>query len=329
MIFMENLSAIEVQPDFNHPSLYINRELSWLEFNRRVLEEAMDPTLPLLERVKFLAIFSNNLDEFYMIRVAGLRQQVLAGISETPADGMTPLEQMIAIRNIVVETQTIERQCWKNEIMPALAQYNIQIITPDDLTRDQRAAVRDYFRQEIFPVLTPLAVDPGRPFPHISNLSLNLAVVLRDDQGNSRFARLKIPISSNLRRFISVAEVMTHYDDQPYPNQYTYLFLDDIVQANLDLLFPGMTIEQVHPFRVIRDADVEIAEDEAPDLLETIERGIRQRRFGEVILLMVTPTMPQSMRRVLMEHLDLGPADVYEVEGPLGMADFFQLTDID
>ncbi|MBZ0319521.1 MAG: polyphosphate kinase 1 [Anaerolineae bacterium] len=326
---MENLSAIEVQPDFNHPSLYINRELSWLEFNRRVLEEAMDPTLPLLERVKFLAIFSNNLDEFYMIRVAGLRQQVLAGISETPADGMTPLEQMIAIRNIVVETQTIERQCWKNEIMPALAQYNIQIITPDDLTRDQRAAVRDYFRQEIFPVLTPLAVDPGRPFPHISNLSLNLAVVLRDDQGNSRFARLKIPISSNLRRFISVAEVTTHYDNQPYPNQYTYLFLDDIVQANLDLLFPGMTIEQVHLFRVIRDADVEIAEDEAPDLLETIERGIRQRRFGEVILLMVTPTMPQSMRRVLMEHLDLGPADVYEVEGPLGMADFFQLTDID
>ncbi|MBI5928296.1 MAG: polyphosphate kinase 1 [Chloroflexi bacterium] len=322
-------APIPLEPDLNHPSFYINRELSWLEFNRRVLEEALDPTLPLLERVKFLAIFSNNLDEFYMIRVAGLRQQVLAGISETPADGMTPLEQMLAIRNIVVETQSIERQCWKNEILPALGQHNIQIISPADLSTDQRDAVREYFRQEIFPVLTPLAVDPGRPFPHISNLSLNLAVVLRDEQGNSRFARLKIPVSSNLRRFISVTEVMAHYDDQPYHNHHTYLFLEDIVQASLDLLFPGMKIEEVHPFRVIRDADVEIAEDEASDLLETIERGIRQRRFGEVILLMVTPAMPQTMRRVLMEHLDLGPADVYEIEGPLGMADFFQLTDID
>jgi polyphosphate kinase len=264
-----------------------------------------------------------------MIRVAGIRQQVLAGVSETPADGMTPLEQMLAIRNIVMEIQNLERHCWKVDIAPALVSYGIQVIMPAELTHDQQEALREYFRQEIFPVLTPLAVDPGRPFPHISNLSLNLAMVMRDDAGNSRFARLKIPVSNNLKRFISVAAVMAHYDDAPYPHQHTYLFLEDIIQANLDLLFPGMTIEQVHPFRVIRDADVEIAEDEAPDLLETIERGIRQRRFGEVILLMVTPDMPQTMRRVLMEHLDLGPADVYEVEGPLGMADFFQLTDLD
>lgn len=321
--------AITGDPDLNHPSLYINRELSWLEFNRRVLEEALDPNLPLLERVKFLAIFSSNLDEFYMIRVAGIRQQVLAGVSETPADGMTPLEQMLAIRNIVMEIQNLERHCWKEDIAPALAGYGIQVIMPAELNFDQQEALREYFRQEIFPVLTPLAVDPGRPFPHISNLSLNLAMVMRDDAGNSRFARLKIPVSNNLKRFISVAEVMEHYGEEPYTHQNTYLFLEDIVQASLDLLFPGMTIEQVHPFRVIRDADVEIAEDEASDLLETIERGIRQRRFGEVILLMVTPDMPQTMRRMLMEHLDLGPADVYEVEGPLGMADFFQLTDLD
>lgn len=316
--------------DLSDPSLYINRELSWIDFNARVLEEALDPTTPLLERVKFLAIFSNNLDEFYMIRVAGLRQQVAAGVNKITVDGMTPDQEIDAIRERVIPLQRLQRQCWQEEILPALAQYGIYVLNRyDELDISEKAALRECFRHEIFPVLTPLAVDPGRPFPHISNLSLNLAITLETPSGDSRFARLKIPSGSNMPRFLSLSTIMQRYGNKPARSPHAYINIVEVIRANLDLLFPGMSLREVYRFRVTRDADVEIAEDEASDLLETIEQGVRQRRFGQVVRLTVEKAMPQAMRAILMRYLGATQRDVYEIEGPLGLSDLFQIANID
>lgn len=316
--------------DLKDPSLYINRELGWVDFNARVLEEALDPTTPLLERVKFLAIFSNNLDEFYMIRVAGLRQQVAAGVNKITVDGMTPDQEIDAIRERIIPLQRLQRQCWQEEILPALAQHGVYVLNRyDDLDADEKAALRACFRNEIFPVLTPLAVDPGRPFPHISNLSLNLAITLEMPNGDSRFARLKIPSGSNMPRFLSVSTMMTRYGNKPARTPHVYINIVEVIRANLDLLFPGMTIKEIYRFRVTRDADVEISEDEASDLLETIEQGVRQRRFGQVVRLTVEKAMPQTIRATLMRYLGATQRDVYEIDGPLGLSDLFQIAGID
>lgn len=316
--------------DLHDPALYINRELSWVEFNARVLEEALDPRNPLLERVKFLAIFSNNLDEFYMIRVAGLRQQVAAGVTKVPADGMTALEQLEAIREKVLPLQNEQRRCWQEDIKPKLAEHGIVIIRHyHELTPIEQNVMRQHFRDEIFPVLTPLAVDPGRPFPHISNLSLNLAISLRNERGQSRFARLKVPIGSNLRRFLHVSEIVERYQAGPARAPHIYIYMSEVIRANLDMLFPGLEIDEAHAFRVTRDADVEIAEDEASDLLETIEQGVRQRRFGHVVRLAVQKSMPESMRDMLMHHLEVTERDLYVIDGPLGLNDLFQISSLD
>ncbi|NDJ85080.1 MAG: polyphosphate kinase 1 [Chloroflexi bacterium] len=316
--------------DLKAPSLYINRELGWVDFNARVLEEALDESNPLLERVKFLAIFSNNLDEFFMIRVAGLRQQVAAGVTKTPADGMSPGEQLDAIREKLLPLQTLQRQCWSEDIKPALAEYGVHILRSyEELQASEQDAVRQYFRAEIFPVLTPLAVDPGRPFPHISNLSLNLAINLRDHEGEARFARLKVPSGVHIPRFLNVSDIMERYGAKPLRSPHVYLYLSEVIRANLDLLFPGMSIEDAYRFRVTRDADVEIAEDEASDLLETIEQGVRLRRFGQVVRLTVEKSMPNAMCNILMRHLDVTERDVYKIDGPLGLADLFQIASID
>lgn len=314
------------------PILYINRELSWVDFNARVLEEAQDARNPLLERVKFLAIFSNNLDEFFMVRVAGLRQQVQANVTKTPADGMTAAEQIAALQAKISPLLQEQRRCWQEDIKPALREEGILVIRGyDELTPDEQQAMREHFRDEIFPVLTPLAVDPGRPFPHISNLSLNLAISLSNNKGQPRFARLKVPVGANLPRFLHVSEIMQRYSDVPPRSPHVYVYLSEVIRANLDLLFPGMEIREAHAFRVTRDADVEIAEDEASDLLETIEQHVRQRRFGQVVRLTVQSTMPQWMREMLMEpeHLDVIERDVYELDGPLGLAHLFQIAGID
>ncbi|MCI0714022.1 MAG: polyphosphate kinase 1 [Chloroflexi bacterium] len=312
--------------DLADPSLYFNRELSWVDFNERVLEEALDESLPLLERVNFLGIFSTNLDEFYMIRVAGLLKQIEAGVFNASVDGLTPLEQVVAIREAVLPLKDRQIDCWVNDLLPKLGEYGIRVLAYKDLLDEQQAALRMHFRQEILPVLTPLAVDPGRPFPHISNLSLNLAITLEDSKGNARFARLKVPTTDKIPRFVSLNEVVAHYGGSSADSPYTFLYLEDAIIANLDLLFPGMIIHHAYPFRVTRDADVEIAEDEASDLLATIEQGVHQRQFGDVVQLIITREMPEHIRSMLMEHLRVTERDVYELDPPLGLDALFEIA---
>lgn len=311
--------------DLSDPSLYFNRELSWVDFNERVLEEALDESLPLLERVNFLGIFATNLDEFYMIRVAGLLKQIEAGVFNTSVDGLTPLEQVVAIREAVLPLKFRQIDCWVNDVLPKLGTYGIRVLAYDNLLDEQQASLRMHFRQEILPVLTPLAVDPGRPFPHISNLSLNLAITLEDSKGNARFARLKVPTTDKIPRFVSLNEVVAHYGGPPADSAYTFLYLEDIITANLDLLFPGMIIHHAYPFRVTRDADVEIADDEASDLLATIEQGVQQRQFGDVVQLIITRDMPVHIQSKLMEHLRVTERDVYKLDAPLGLNDLFEI----
>jgi polyphosphate kinase len=306
------LSAPEIT--LKEPELYLNRELSWIEFNRRVLEEAKDPRHPLLERVKFLAIFSSNLDEFFMIRVSGLKDQVTAGVTNTPPDGMTPAEQLMAIRERVLPLMQEQRHYFYTEIIPALAAAGIHLLRYEQLTAQERDRLRAYFQAEIMPVLTPLAFDPGRPFPHISNLSLNLAVIVRSPQGTEHFARIKVP--NTLPRLI------------PLEEGRRFVWLEEVIAGNLSFLFPGYEVVEAYTFQVIRDADIEIQEDEAPDLLETIEQGLRQRHFGPVVRLAVDAAMPERLVALLRENLEVGPEDIYPLQPPLGMSSLMSLTSL-
>ncbi len=311
--------------NLHDPALYINRELSMLEFNYRVLEEALDPSVPLLERVKFLAIFANNLDEFFMIRVSGLREQVAAGVVETPADGLTPAQQLVAIRKRLLPMLEQQYRCYYEDILPQLRAYGVEVLPYGQLEPAHQQALQRYFDSQIFPVLTPLAVDPGRPFPHISNLSLNLAVLLLDESGQQRFARVKVPQS--LPRIVAVHAIM---DEQAAEDeQQLFVLLEEIIAANLETLFPGMHILEAHPFRVTRNADMEIEEDEASDLLETIEAGVRQRRFGHVVRLEVQRDMPPFLLETLKNYLNVERSDIYQLPTPLGMSQLFELADID
>ncbi|MCS6841041.1 MAG: polyphosphate kinase 1 [Roseiflexus sp.] len=309
-------------------SPYFNRELSWLEFNRRVLEEAMDERHPLLERVKFLSIFSTNLDEFFMIRVAGLKQQVAAGVVTRSPDGMTPAEQLAAIRRAVIPLIEQHRACWLDDIRPKLCQQGIHVLDYHELTPEQRAQCTEYFEREVFPVLTPLAIDPAHPFPHISNLSLNLAVVINDPEEGELFARVKVP--AVLPRFVPIEG--GHCDspeDIPPERRHCFTWLEQVITANVSSLFPGEDVVECYLFRITRNADMEIEEEEADDLLRVIEEGVRQRRFGAVVRLQVQPNMPERVRSLLLHHLKLTPDDVYEMRGPLGLSDLMQLTKID
>ncbi len=301
----------EAGVDLKDPALYFNRELSWLEFNRRVLEEAEDTRHPLLERVKFLAIFSSNLDEFFMIRVSGLKDQIDAGVTSTPADGLTPLDQLTALRTQVLPMMREQRRYFYADIMPQLTDADIHLLRYDQLTLEEQDRMREYFRSDMLPVLTPLAFDPGRPFPHISNLSLNLACWVVGPHGR-RFARVKVPTS--LPRLVPVVDGSR------------FVWLEEVIAANLGILFPGHDIEQAFSFQVIRDADMEIQEDEAPDLLETIEQGLRQRHFGPVVRLAVDEAMPEDMVALLMENVEVDPSDVYPLQPPLGMSSLWAVA---
>ncbi|MCZ7538788.1 MAG: polyphosphate kinase 1 [Anaerolineae bacterium] len=328
---MSTLTADEQQtsstPDLRDPKLYINRELSMLEFNHRVLEEALDPGIPLLERVKFLAIFANNLDEFFMIRVSGLREQVAAGVMETPADGLTPAQQLSAIRKRLLPMLEAQHRCLHDEIIPKLRQHKINIVPYHSLSEEHKQALRLFFQSEIFPVLTPLAVDPGRPFPFISNLSLSLGVLLLDHNQQQRFARIKVPQA--LSRLVPVHDTARRYASLRVGKHKQFVFLEELIAANLDALFPGGQILEAHPFRVTRNADMEIAEDEAFDLLETIEAGVRQRRFGRVVRLEVQEDMPQHLLDLLRTHLNIERTDIYQLPGPLGLSQLFDLASLD
>lgn len=308
--------------DLDNPALFINRELSLLEFNRRVLQEAQDDRNPLLERAKFLAIYSSNMDEFFMVRVAGLKQQVAAGVVDVPADGLTPMEQLIAIRKKVRTTLKDMYRCF-DEIQARLAEAGLHLHCYDDLTKSQQQAADQYFKNEIFPILTPLAFDPGRPFPHISSLSLNLAVLVRDPEtGIENFARIKVP--GTLPRLVPLKRMRG--DEK---RVYRFVWVEELIVHNLNELFPGFEIVDAHPFRITRNADLELEGNEAADLLEAIEANVRRRRFGFVVRLTTTPGIPEQLRQLLMKNLDVSQEDTYESSGPLGLSGLMGLLKVD
>ncbi|MEE9561481.1 MAG: polyphosphate kinase 1, partial [Thermoanaerobaculia bacterium] len=305
--------------------------LSWLQFDERVLEEALDAKNPLLERVKFLSIFSSNLDEFFMIRVSGLRRQLAGGALHAPPDGMSPAEQLTAIRDRLDPALDQAADCWTNEIRPQLKREGIKILNHEDLKSKQRKLLRKLFKREIFPALTPLAFDPGHPFPHISNLSINLAVVVKDPGHGERFARVKVP--HMFPRFVRIpseekadTQERLGLEGHSFSN---FVPLEEVVAENLDTLFPGLEIDSAYPFRVTRDADVEIEEDEASDLLAAMETVVGQRHFGSAIRLEIDARMPDRIREILTKNLGLAPYQVYAVNGPLGHSDLMQFVSLD
>ncbi len=287
------------------PALFINRELSWLEFNSRVLHEAIDDRNPLLERLKFLAIFNTNLDEFYMVRVAGLRRQVAAGVHHIPPDGMSPSEQLAAITARVNDLMRAQRTLLYDTLLPALGTHGVSLVTIEDLTAKEWQTVDEFFEAQVFPVLTPLAVDPGHPFPYISNLSLSLAVQIHDPVTKAvRFARVKVPKS--LPRWI------------PFGRGNAFIPLEQVIGANLGSLFPGMDIQGFNAFRVTRYSDLELSHSEDDDnLLSLIEEQVFQRRFAEVVRIEVESGMPESLRQLLMEELrEDQPAEMRPLADP-------------
>jgi polyphosphate kinase len=318
----KNPTTSTTSSDLYRPDLYINRELSWVEFNRRVLEEAQDSRHPLLERVKFLSIFETNLDEFIIIRLAGLKDQQAAHVTNVSPDGLTAEQQLRAVRQCLAPLLQQVRLCWRDELMPLLEDQHIYILDYEQLDSKQRAAMRTYFEQEIFPVLTPLAVDPGHPFPHISNLSLNLAVVIADPIYGERFARVKVP--PTLPRLVPVQFAIKK---QPVT---AFVWIEQVIAANLSMLFPGFEIWESYPFRVLRDADIELKEDDAGDLMiESIEQGLRERRFGSVVDLAVNPSMPPRIRSLLLDELEITSDDLTVIDGPLGMGSVMELQRLD
>ncbi len=291
---VQNQATASQASDFDRPDLYINRELSWIEFNRRVFEEAQNSREPLLERVKFVSIFETNLDEFIMVRFAALKDLLNAHVNTLSPDGMTPAQQLTAVRKRLAPLMQEVRQYWRTELMPRLAEHHIHILDFEQLDPEQREYMQGYFEREVFPVLTPLAVDPGHPFPHISNRSLNLAVAI---SGN-HFARVKVPPS--LPRLVPIPVKKAEQEGPPIS---VFVWMEQLIAAHLNMLFPGFDVWESYPFRVLRDADIEIREDESSDLLESIEQGLRERRFGTVVDLAVNPSMPPRIRSLLLENL--------------------------
>jgi polyphosphate kinase len=332
-----NLSDI----DLSDPQYYLSRELTWLEFNDRVLHEAMDERTPLLERLKFMGIFSSNLDEFFMVRIAAIEQQIEAKVSQLTPDGRTPQAQLAAASDRVQKLITQQHQHFETVLRPAMAQQGIYLLDYFDLNQEQRAYLQSYFEEQIFPVLTPLAVDPGHPFPYISNLSLNLAVVIKHPEtGEGLFARVKVP--KVLPRFISLPIDLQVIDrptrelrDNPLqtsadcPQIWTGIPLEQLIAHNLESLFPGMNIQDCFTFRVTRNADISVAEDDADDLLLAIEHGLRKRRKGgSTVRIEVDSTMPSKIRSMLQEELEVTAQDVYEVNGMLGLGDIMSFLSL-
>ena len=308
------------------PELYINRELSWLEFNYRVLAQALDERTPLLDQAKFSAIFSNNLDEFFMVRVASLKSQIDAGVSSLSDDGLTAQQQLQSIRTKLRPLLELQQQHYRHSLKSHLCDYGVHLTDYANLNGPQRDWLNAYFQSAIFPVLTPLAVDPSHPFPFISNLSLNVAALVRDpDTGQQEFARVKVP-QKNLPRFVQIPPHLSSKQPEPV---YTAVPLEQVVAFNLGLLFPGMHVEGHYFFRVTRDADLELRDLEADDLMEALEEGLRKRRRGgEVVRLEVADEMPEAVVQLLMEGTAVEAEDVYRINGPLGLDDLMSLLAI-
>src|SRR5918992_4742976 len=312
---MEPTQAAEREQEQKDQTLYENRELSWLDFNERVLQLAEDESMPLLERAKFLAIYQSNLDEFFMVRVAGVHDQVDAGMDTPGSDGLAPSETIDRIADRVLELGRRHSRQWTEVIQPELAEHGIRIVNCEACDDEELEALDRVFRDQIFPALTPLGVGPGRPFPYISNLSLSLAVWLRDPVSEAEsFARVKVP-KEVLPRFVPIGDGV-------------FVPLEEVIARHLDQLFPGMEIVSHDVFRVARDADFTVS-DEADDLLEAVEHELRQRRFGEVVRLEVESGMDPQLRALLVDTLELEERQVYDVDSLLDLTDLWQLHELE
>ncbi|HET6731166.1 RNA degradosome polyphosphate kinase [Mycobacterium sp.] len=301
---------------------YVNRELSWLEFNARVLALAADTSLPLLERAKFLAIFASNLDEFYMVRVAGLKRRDEMGLSVRSADGLSPREQLRRISERTQQIASRHAHVFLDSVRPALADEGIVIVTWSELDDAERGRLSTYFHEQVFPVLTPLAVDPAHPFPFVSGLSLNLAITVKHpDDGGQHFARIKVP--DNVDRFVQMD------GREGTPTVVRFLPMEELIAAFLPVLFPGLEIVEHHAFRITRNADFEVEEDRDEDLLQALERELARRRFGSPVRLEVSDDMTESMLELLLRELDVDPGDVIEVPGLLDLTSLWQIYGVD
>lgn len=305
-------------------SLFVNRELSWLQFNSRVQDEANDPRNPLLERVKFLAISSTNLDEFFAVRVAGIREQQMSGIASINPDQMTTSEQLVSIRRQAYEMSQSQRRRWREEILPLLKAEGISVEPYDELSKSEQRHLRKYFLAQIYPVLTPQAVDAGHPFPHISSLSLNMLIVIEDKRGQ-HVARMKIP--PVVPRYIEIPG--SGKSEDGLQREHRFVLLEEVIQANLETLFPGKTVTAAYMFRITRDADLEFRDGANESLMKTVEEVLERRLFGFVVRLTVEPSMPNEWRRWLADRLGMQSDDVYVLERPLGFADAMELYGID
>ena len=324
---MTSTKSVNSAINLNDPQYYFNRELSWLEFNRRVLAEALDERTLLLERLKFLAIFSSNLDEFFMVRIAALKKQVAAGVSKLSMDGRTAQQQLEAIAKVLTPMFQELHQHFEKVLKKSLVKSGIHLLNYVDLNQEQRSYINNYFEDYIFPVLTPLAVDPSHPFPYISNLSLNLAVVLKDPQSDRElFARVKVP--KVLPRFVTFPEELR----QKYRGNsgvWTGVPIEQILTHNLEYLFPGMNILESYAFRVTRNADLSVEEDEADDLLLAIEQELQKRRIGgSSVRLEVEASIPAELRSMIMQELSLEENDVYDVDGLLSLGDLMSFLSL-
>jgi polyphosphate kinase len=321
--------AVPVDLDYDAPAApdlpadrFSSRELSWLDYAQRVLAQAEDRRNPLLERLKFLAIFASNLDEFYMVRVAGLKRRQEMGLAVQSPDGLAPRETLARIASRAQELVQRHARCWLDDVEPALAEAGIRVLHWDELDQAERLRLGEYFRAQVFPVLTPLAVDPAHPFPYISGLSLNLAVLVRDTVGPGagveRFARVKVP--NNVQRFVGVKDQRA---------DSAFLPLEELIAAHLDMLFPGLEVVDHHLFRVTRNTDIEVEEDRDEDLLQALERELTRRRFGPAVRLEVTDTITSRVLDLLTEEIDVPEEDVLQVPGLLDLASLWQVYEVD
>ena len=311
------------------PSLFINRELSWIKLNERILEEAYDRTHPLLERIKFLAICGSGLDELFMVRVSGLRRQALKGALKTPPDGMTPHEQLAAIRMEVKKILKKYSKYWSKEIIPDLLTAGIMIKKVEDLDKDQRNYARDYFDNSIFPTLTPLAMDFAHPFPFISNICLNLAVIVSDSEDGEKYARIKIP-TDLFPRLVEIPDRRKKpKNENKVEKEINLVFIEDIIASEITKLFPGLKVVATCPFRMTRNAEIKITDDFASDLLTAMELGIESRRIGFPVRLEIDESMPDKLKKLFIHNFMLTDDLVYTVDMPLSIVDFWQFLDID
>lgn len=322
-----NKVLLELEQSINQPinkrpektidrSLYFfNRELSWIAFNKRVLHEGVDPRTPLLERAKFCAIFSTNLDEFFMVRVAGVKKKFAEQLDIITDDGLKPDKQLLAIRDALVPLVTMQHEFFENTLRPELHKHGVKLLDYKNIDKKHQHYLTTYFREKLFPVLTPLAVDPAHPFPYISNLSLNLVVLVRDrETGEENFARVKVP--NVLPRFVRIPETKDH----------TFVPLEQVIAHNLDSLFPGMEILSYYPFRITRDAELDIEEEEADDLISALQEELRKQKFGSVVRMEIANDVPLAIRQELIDQLGITEADVYDIPGLIGLGDLMAIS---